>query len=135
MKTNYLDTVDNARLRANNEEEDIIYDDSRKSSFDKNATSIKDVILPSGIDATSYNHLEIFAKTTKYCRSFYVSSVCSFQEKDKEFKYSNYSYCKTPFVDGKGVNCIFLRKNPKFSLLPQGLTSTTKFEDLFIKQD
>ena len=75
MKTNYLDTVDNARLRANNEEEDIIYDDSRKSSFDKNATSIKDVILPSGIDATSYNHLEIFAKTTKYCRSFYVSSV------------------------------------------------------------
>ena len=75
MKTNYLNTVDEVRLRAGKEDDDIIYDSDRKSSFDKNATSIKDVILPSGIDATSYNHLEIFAKTTKYCRSFYVSSV------------------------------------------------------------
>ncbi len=75
MKTNYLNTVDDVRLRANQEDEDIIYDTNRKSSFDKNATSVKDVILPSGIDATSYNHLEIFSKTTKYCRSFYVSSV------------------------------------------------------------
>lgn len=67
--------------------------------------------------------------------SFYVSSVCGFLKDSKEFNCSNYSYCETPFVDGKGVNYIFLRKNPKFSLLPQELTSTTKFEDLFIKQN
>ena len=74
MKTNYLDSVDSMRHSSQNNE-NILADEERKSPFEKNVTSIKDVILPSGIDATSYNHLEIFSKSTKYCRSFYVSSV------------------------------------------------------------
>ena len=76
MKTNYLNTLDNPKVNSAKDTDNLFYDDNdRKSSFEKNVTSVKDVILPSGIDATSYNHLEIFSKTTKYCRSFYVSSV------------------------------------------------------------
>ena len=35
MKTNYLDTIDDVRLRANKDDDENIYDDSSKSSFDK----------------------------------------------------------------------------------------------------
>ena len=45
--------------------------------------TIKDVIAPSGIDASSIDHLEIISNTTRYARSFCVATLprmCSFPE-------------------------------------------------------
>ncbi len=45
--------------------------------------SIKDLIAPSGIDASNIDHLEIISNTTRYARSFFVSSLprmCTFPE-------------------------------------------------------
>ena len=37
--------------------------------------TIKDIIAPSGIDASNLNHLEIISHTNRLARSFYVSSL------------------------------------------------------------
>ena len=45
--------------------------------------SIKELIAPSGIDASNIDHLEIISNVTRYARSFYVSSLprsCIFPE-------------------------------------------------------
>ena len=45
--------------------------------------SFKDLIAPSGIDASNIDHLEIISNTTRYARSFFVSSLprmCTFPE-------------------------------------------------------
>ena len=45
--------------------------------------TIKELIAPSGIDASNIDHLEIISNTTRYARSFFVSSLprmCSFPE-------------------------------------------------------
>ena len=45
--------------------------------------SIKELIAPSGIDASHIDHLEIISDTTRYARSFFVSSLprmCTFPE-------------------------------------------------------
>ena len=41
----------------------------------KNMKDIKDLIAPSGIDATSTNHLEIISNTSKYARTMMVSTL------------------------------------------------------------
>ena len=49
----------------------------------KNKKDIKDLIAPSGIDATSTNHIEIVSNNTKYARSMIVSllpRMCTFPE-------------------------------------------------------
>ena len=46
-------------------------------------TTIKDLIAPSGIDASNLNHLEIISSITRYARSFFVSTLprmCTFPE-------------------------------------------------------
>ena len=45
--------------------------------------NIKELIAPSGIDASNIDHLEIISNTTRYARSFFVSSLprmCTFPE-------------------------------------------------------
>ena len=45
--------------------------------------TIKELIAPSGIDASNLDHLEIISNVTRYARSFYVSSLprsCTFPE-------------------------------------------------------
>ena len=45
--------------------------------------SIKELIAPSGIDASNIDHLEIISSTKRYARSFFVSSLprmCTFPE-------------------------------------------------------
>ncbi len=52
-------------------------------TLDQNKKDIKDLIAPSGIDATSTNHLEIVSYNTKYARSLTVSTLprmCTFPE-------------------------------------------------------
>ena len=45
--------------------------------------SIKELIAPSGIDASNIDHLEIISNVKRYARSFFVSSLprmCTFPE-------------------------------------------------------
>ena len=45
--------------------------------------TIKELIAPSGIDASNIDHLEILSNTTRYARSFFISSLprmCTFPE-------------------------------------------------------
>ena len=45
--------------------------------------TIKELIAPSGIDASNIDHLEIISNATRYARSFFVSSLprmCTFPE-------------------------------------------------------
>lgn len=47
------------------------------------AKTFKELIAPSGIDASNIDHLEIISDTTRYARSFFVSSLprmCTFPE-------------------------------------------------------
>ena len=48
--------------------------DKNKSKMFK-AASIKDLIAPSGIDASNLNHLEIISHTNRLARSFYVGTL------------------------------------------------------------
>jgi hypothetical protein len=52
-----------------------------KGFLKNNQKDIKDLIAPSGIDATSTNHLEIFGDTNRYARTLMVSALprmCTF---------------------------------------------------------
>ena len=49
--------------------------------------TIKELIAPAGIDASNIDHLEILSNTTRYARSFFVSSLprmCTFPELFRE---------------------------------------------------
>lgn len=41
----------------------------------KNQSSVKDLIAPSGIDATHFDYLEIFSKVSRFARVFYVTTI------------------------------------------------------------
>ena len=56
----------NQRLQNNNKEQD--YNILRKKT-------IKELIAPSGIDASNIDHLEIISNTKRYARSFFVSTL------------------------------------------------------------
>ena len=54
-----------------------------KGPLTDNIKDIKDLIAPSGIDASSTNHLEIFSNTNKYARTMIISvlpRMCTFPE-------------------------------------------------------
>ena len=55
--------------------EQIIVENKPKSSNLFQPKNIKDIIAPSGIDASNLNHLEIISHTNRLARSFYVSTL------------------------------------------------------------
>jgi len=58
------------------ESQDIIADiEEQESVIELNKSSLKDLISPSGIDASHYDYLEIFSKFSRYARSFYVTTL------------------------------------------------------------
>ena len=64
------------QMRNNPKQDELEYDILRKKT-------IKELIAPSGIDASNIDHLEIISNTTRYARSFFVSSLprmCTFPE-------------------------------------------------------
>ena len=64
------------QMRNNRKQDELEYDILRKKT-------IKELIAPSGIDASNIDHLEIISNTTRYARSFFVSSLprmCTFPE-------------------------------------------------------
>ena len=56
--------------------EELVTDqDNSPSLFEINKSNLKDLIAPSGIDATHYDYLEIFSKVSRYVRTFYVTTL------------------------------------------------------------
>ena len=55
------------------QEQDIIQDKKEFNMFQ--VKNIKDIIAPSGIDASNLNHLEIISHTNRLARSFFVSTL------------------------------------------------------------
>lgn len=55
---------------------DIITDVAEQESvIELNRANLKDLISPSGVDASHYDYLEIFSKFSRYARSFYVTTL------------------------------------------------------------
>ena len=68
--------------RKNQEEENQLTNNAKVPMFLRKK-SIKELIAPSGIDASNIDHLEIISNVKRYARSFYVSSLprsCIFPE-------------------------------------------------------
>lgn len=72
--------------------------------------TIKELIAPSGIDATKIDHLEIISTVKKYARSFFVSSLprmCSFPELFRDLYFFgdiNTSIYINPIAEAKSQN-------------------------------
>ena len=72
--------------------------------------SIKELIAPSGVDASNIDHLEIRSNTTRYARSFFVSSLprlCTFPELFRDmymFGDTNTSIYINPIKEDKSQN-------------------------------
>ena len=72
--------------------------------------TIKQLIAPSGIDATNIDHLEIISNVTRYARSFFVSALprmCTFPELFRDmylFGDINTSIYITPIAESKSQN-------------------------------
>ena len=72
--------------------------------------TIKELIAPAGIDASNIDHLEIISNTTRYARSFFVSSLprmCTFPELFRDmylFGDINTSIYIRPVAEAKSQN-------------------------------
>ena len=72
--------------------------------------TFKELIAPSGIDASNIDHLEIISNTTRYARSFFVSSLprmCTFPEIFRDlylFGDVNTSIYITPVAEARSQN-------------------------------
>ena len=72
--------------------------------------SIKELIAPSGVDASNIDHLEIISNTNRYARSFFVSSLprmCTFPELFRDmymFGDTNTSIYINPIKEDKSQN-------------------------------
>ena len=86
-----------------NDNNQLEYDILRKKT-------IKELIAPSGIDASNIDHLEIISNTTRYARSFFVSSLprmCTFPELFRDMYFFgdiNTSIYINPIQEAKSQN-------------------------------
>ena len=93
------------QIKQNNfdEDEEMQYDILREKT-------IKELIAPSGIDASNIDYLKIISNTTRYARSFFVSSLprmCTFPELFRDmylFGDINTSIYITPVPEAKSQN-------------------------------
>ena len=71
------------KIKKQEEVENQLANIQEKQTMILRKKSIKELIAPSGIDASNIDHLEIISNVTRYARSFYVSSLprsCIFPE-------------------------------------------------------
>ena len=72
------------RKQREEEQQRALNDYSRPDEYEiLKKKTIKELIAPSGIDATNIDHLEIISNVTRYARSFFVSTLprmCTFPE-------------------------------------------------------
>ena len=66
----------NKKSKVATQQPDIIEaDENTEGTLELNKSDLKDLISPSGIDATHYDYLEIFSKVSRYARSFYITTM------------------------------------------------------------
>lgn len=65
----------NKNENQNLNEETITTTETEQSLIEINRSNLKDLICPSGVDASHYDYLEIFSKVSRYARSFYVTTL------------------------------------------------------------
>ena len=71
------------KKRKQEEEEQQRQNNKQKEPVYLRKKSIKELIAPSGIDASNIDHLEIISSVKRYARSFYVATLprtCIFPE-------------------------------------------------------
>ena len=97
--------------KKNNEQNKSSIDNTKQDkSFVDNVKDLKDLIAPSGIDATSTNKLEIVSVTSKYARTMLVSTLprmCTFPQLLRgmyTFGDVNISVFITPISESKSQN-------------------------------
>ena len=97
--------------KKNNEQStNVVNNAKQEKSFVDNAKDLKDLIAPSGIDATSTNRLEIVSSTSKYARTMLVSTLprmCTFPQLLRgmyTFGDVNVSVYITPISEAKSQN-------------------------------
>ena len=66
-KNNQTQNQQDEILVANNSEE--------YNSLEINKSNLKDLLAPSGIDASHYDYLEIFSKVSRFARTFYLTTI------------------------------------------------------------
>ena len=59
----------------NNTDAIIKYEETEVSGLEKNKSTLKDLLAPSGVDASHYDYLEIFSKISRYARTFYITTL------------------------------------------------------------
>lgn len=65
----------NKEEEKNNKSEEIISLQNQANTLNINKSTLKDLLAPSGIDASHYDYLEIFSKVSRYARTFYVTTL------------------------------------------------------------
>ncbi len=91
------------------EEKERQYKNNEESSFLRKKT-IKELIAPSGIDASKIDHLEIISNVKRYARSFFISSLprmCTFPELFRDLYFFgdvNTSIYITPISESRSQN-------------------------------
>ena len=84
-------------------------DNKQENSFLRRKT-IKELIAPSGLDASKVDHLEIISNVKRYARSFFISTLprmCSFPELFRDlylFGDINTSVYITPIAESRSQN-------------------------------
>ncbi len=64
-----------AKENIESQEELVKSDELLESSLQINKSTLKDLLAPSGIDATHYDYLEIFSKVSRFARTFYLTTI------------------------------------------------------------
>lgn len=59
----------------NNTDAIIKSEETEVSGLEKNKSTLKDLLAPSGVDASHYDYLEIFSKISRYARTFYITTL------------------------------------------------------------
>lgn len=59
----------------NNNDAIIKSEETEVSGLEKNKSTLKDLLAPSGVDASHYDYLEIFSKISRYARTFYITTL------------------------------------------------------------
>ena len=91
------------------EEKERQYKNSEEAAFLRSKT-IKELIAPSGIDASKIDHLEIISNVKRYARSFFISTLprmCTFPELFRDLYFFgdiNTSIYITPISESRSQN-------------------------------
>lgn len=65
----------NKKNKKNAKKEELISAKAQDNTLEINKSTLKDLIAPSGIDASHYDYLEIFSKISRFARTFYVTTL------------------------------------------------------------